>query len=81
MYSYKTSGVCSTEILFDIIDNRIYNVKFIDGCQGNLMGISRLVEGMEINEVIRRLRGVECSGSSSCPNELATALEQFLKGK
>jgi len=45
------------------------------------MGISRLVEGMEINEVIRRLRGVECSGSSSCPNELATALEQFLKGK
>lgn len=77
MYSYKTDGVCSTEIFFDVIDGKVYNVNFVNGCKGNLNGISRLVEGMEVAEVIRRLKGVECSGTSSCPNELAKALEKI----
>lgn len=76
MYSYKTNGVCSTEILFEVKDGKVYNLKFINGCQGNLSGISRLVEGMEVAEVIKRLDGVECNGTSSCPNELAQALRQ-----
>ena len=77
MYSYKTEGVCSTEIFLDVIDGKVYNVRFINGCKGNLSGISRLVEGMEVAEVIRHLKGVECSGTSSCPNELANALERI----
>jgi len=79
MYSYKTQGVCSSEILFEVKDSKVYNVKFVDGCKGNLSGISRLVEGMEVEEVIKRLSSVECSGTSSCPNELASALKEFLK--
>lgn len=78
MYSYKTSGVCSSEILFEIKDGKVYNVSFVDGCKGNLTGISRLVEGMEIQQVIKCLKGVECNGESSCPNELASALEEIL---
>ena len=74
MQTYATKGTCSRQILFDIVDNKVYNVKFIGGCLGNLQGISRLVEGRDIDEVITTLKGVKCKGNTSCPDQLATAL-------
>lgn len=75
---YVTLGVCSKEINFDVVGNKIKNVSFIGGCDGNLVGISSLVEGMDINEVISRLRGIQCgSKDTSCPDQLARALEVY----
>lgn len=57
-YEYKTKGTCSSRILFDIEDGKLKNVEYIGGCNGNLQGIGRLVEGMPVDEVISRLRGI-----------------------
>ena len=57
-YEYKTKGTCSSRILFDIEDGKLRNVEYIGGCSGNLQGIGRLVEGMPVDEVIARLRGI-----------------------
>lgn len=74
-YEYKTHGVCSSKILFEINDNVVSNVRFIGGCNGNGKGISLLAEGMPVDEVISRLQGVCCGmKSTSCPDQLATAL-------
>ncbi len=76
-YTYQTHGTCSRVIHFSIEDGKITGVSFEGGCNGNLQGISRLVEGMEPAEAIRRLRGIRCGmKSTSCPDQLATALEQ-----
>lgn len=76
--NYKTSGVCSKEILFDIDDNKIKNIEFVNGCPGNLFGISKLVEGMNIDEAIDKLKGIDCRGrGTSCPDQLAKALECY----
>ena len=76
-YTYQTHGTCSGVIHFSIEDGKITGVSFEGGCNGNLQGISRLVEGMEPAEAIRRLRGIRCGmKSTSCPDQLATALEQ-----
>lgn len=76
---YQTSGTCSEKIQFNIIDGKVSNVEFIGGCEGNSQGISKLVEGMEINEVITRLRGIDCDGKgTSCPDQLAHALENYI---
>lgn len=77
MYSYKTQGTCSREILFDVKDNVITDVKFIGGCNGNLQGISRLVIGKDVDYVINTLKGVVCRGGTSCPDQLARALEAY----
>ena len=77
MQTYATKGTCSRQILFDVNDNKVYNVKFIGGCLGNLQGISRLVEGKDIDEVISILKGVRCKGNTSCPDQLATALLEY----
>ncbi|MBQ6240754.1 MAG: TIGR03905 family TSCPD domain-containing protein [Firmicutes bacterium] len=78
MYTYKTFGTCSRQIEFDINDNKVHNVRFIGGCSGNTQGVARLVEGMDVDEVIRRLDGVLCgSKSTSCPDQLARALKQY----
>ena len=75
--SYKTSGTCSREISYDVIDGKVYNVKFLGGCPGNLQGIAKLVEGMPADEVVKRLSGVRCGGKpTSCPDQLAKALSQ-----
>lgn len=75
---YVALGVCSKEINFDVVGNKIKNVSFIGGCDGNLLGISSLVEGMDINEVISRLKGIQCSSKdTSCPDQLARALEVY----
>lgn len=80
MFIYKTKGVCSTEIQISIEDKIIKNVNFVRGCPGNLFGISSLVKDMEINEAIKRLKGIPCGNkSTSCPDQLALALEEYNK--
>lgn len=74
--NYKTNGVCSKEIEFDIIDGIVRNVKFVGGCKGNTQGVARLAEGMPADEIIKRLKGIECRGNNSCPNQLAIAVEE-----
>lgn len=75
---YKTFGTCSREIDFDVVDNKLVNVSFKGGCNGNLQGISKLVEGMDIDEVIKRTEGILCGARpTSCPDQLATALKQY----
>ena len=79
-YEYQTKGTCSSRILFDIEDGKLKNVEYIGGCNGNLQGISRLVVGMDAQEAIRRMRGIQCGFKpTSCPDQLATALEQALQ--
>lgn len=76
-YEYKTKGTCSQRILFEIEDNKLKNVQYIGGCNGNLKGISSLVEGMEIDDVIARLEGTKCGmKDTSCPDQLARALQK-----
>ena len=73
---YRTKGTCSQSISFDIRDNKVYNVSFVGGCNGNLKGIGSLVEGMDVNDVIARLEGTTCGmKSTSCPDQLAKALK------
>ena len=75
-YEYKTSGVCSQRILFDVENNKVVNVQFIGGCNGNLKGIAALVEGMDVDTVIERVQGVTCGmKKTSCPDQLAQALK------
>ena len=82
MISYKTSGVCAREINFKVEDNKITNVSFVNGCPGNLFGISQLVEGMEVEEAISRLKGIDCRGKgTSCPDQLTKALEEYISQK
>ena len=75
--TYKTVGTCSKEINFDIEDNKIHNVSFIGGCNGNLKAVSSLVEGQDIDTVLKRLKGITCnSKQTSCGDQLATALQE-----
>ena len=75
---YKTFGTCSREINFEVVDNKLTNVSFLGGCNGNLQGISKLVEGMDIDEIIARVEGIKCGArQTSCPDQLAQALKKF----
>ena len=76
-FEYKTKGTCSQRILFEIEDNKLKNVQYIGGCNGNLKGIAALVEGMDVNDVISRVEGIKCGmKSTSCPDQLAQALKE-----
>ncbi len=78
-YTYKTSGTCSREISFEIVDGKLHNVEYFGGCNGNLKGIGSLVEGMDVQEVITRLEGTTCGGKpTSCPDQLARALKEAI---
>ena len=77
---YKTKGVCSQLINFEIVDGKVTNVSFVGGCSGNLQGISQLVEGMEVEDAIRRMEGIKCGfKSTSCPDQFAQALKATLQ--
>ena len=79
MYTYRTNGVCSMAINFDIDDDKVKSVEFIGGCSGNTQGVARLVEGMPVEEAIKRLEGIKCVNKpTSCPDQLATALKKAL---
>ncbi len=78
-YTYIPEGVCSVQIDFDVEDGVIHNVKYIRGCNGNLQGIGALVEGMKVDEVIKKLKGIKCGmKETSCPDQLARALEKSI---
>ncbi len=76
-YTYKTKGVCSQMITFEVNDGIVSKVQFFGGCNGNLKGIGALVEGMGIDDVISRIEGIRCGmKSTSCPDQLAQALKE-----
>lgn len=78
-YTYKTSGVCSRVISFEIEDGKVKNVRFNGGCNGNAKGISSLVEGMDAQEAAKKLEGITCGfKKTSCPDQLAKALKEAL---
>lgn len=82
MYSYKTKGTCSSEITFSIENDIIKEVNFLRGCEGNLQGISRLVEGMNVEDAINKLQGIDCRGrGTSCPDQLAKALKEWKENR
>jgi uncharacterized protein (TIGR03905 family) len=77
IYEYKPQGVCSRKITIELDGSKVKNVSFEGGCNGNLQGIGRLVEGMEIDEVIRRVAGIRCGmKTTSCPDQLSKALQE-----
>lgn len=78
MNTFKTTGTCSREIDFEVKDHKIEEVSFIGGCNGNLKGISSLVKGMDIDDAISKLKGIECNGKgTSCPDQFAKALKEY----
>ena len=80
--SYKTRGVCSRQIDMDIDNGIIVSAAFTGGCSGNTQGIAALVKGMTVEDAISRLRGIKCGfKSTSCPDQLAVALEEYLANK
>ena len=78
-YQYRTKGVCSRNITFDIVDGKVTDVHFDGGCNGNTKGIASLVEGMDAEEAVRRMEGITCGfKGTSCPDQLARALKEVL---
>jgi uncharacterized protein (TIGR03905 family) len=75
--TYKTSGTCARAIEIELDGEYIKEVKFIGGCRGNTAGISALIKGMPIADVIDKLKGIPCRNNTSCPDQLALALEQL----
>ena len=76
-YEYKTKGTCAQRIFFEVEEGKVKNVQFVGGCNGNLKGISALVEGMDVADVIARVEGIHCGmKSTSCPDQLAKALKE-----
>jgi uncharacterized protein (TIGR03905 family) len=76
MREFITKGTCSSKIHFDIRGGRVYSLSFEDGCDGNLKALSRLIEGMKTEDVIAKLKGLDCDNrGTSCADQLARALE------
>lgn len=80
-HTYKTKGVCARTINFEITeDNKIHNVVFEGGCNGNTQGLSALIEGMDVNDAIQRMEGIQCGPrATSCPDQLSKALKSALE--
>ncbi len=77
-FTYKTKGVCSSSIELEIDDGQVKSVRFTGGCNGNLQGIGSLVEGMKVDDVIKKLSGIKCGfKGTSCPDQLAEALREY----
>lgn len=78
MSTFKTTGVCARAINFEVDGDTVKSVQFVGGCAGNTQGVARLIEGMSIDEAIRRMEGIECgSKGTSCPDQLAKALKSY----
>ena len=79
-YKYTPQGVCSMQMIFEIDNNIIKSLKIIGGCPGNTLGVSRLVVGKSVDEVIEMLKGIPCGiRGTSCPDQVAIALEEYKK--
>ena len=83
VYKYTPEGVCSLEMIFEINDNDIIqHLEVVGGCNGNLKGISKLIEGMNVYEVINKLSGIKCGlKSTSCPDQISKALKNYLNNR
>lgn len=79
MYSHKNVGTCSSRVLFDIHDGVVTDCSFEGGCRGNLQGVSQLVKGRKVDDVIEVLKGIQCRNGTSCPDQLANALIEWKK--
>ena len=77
MYHYKTKGTCSREIEIEIKNDVIESVHFVGGCTGNTTGVAALAKGFTVDEAISRLKGIQCRNGTSCPDQLARALEAY----
>ena len=78
MTTYRTTGTCSRAINFEVENGIVTKCQFIGGCQGNTQGVARLVIGRKVEEVIALLKGIQCQNGTSCPDQLARAVEQTL---
>ena len=79
-YRYTPQGVCSMQMIFEIDNNIIKKLKMVGGCPGNTIGVSRLVVGKSVDEVIQMLKGIPCGvRGTSCPDQVAQALEEYKK--
>ena len=79
-YKYTPEVVCSMQMIFEIENNIIKKLKIVGGCPGNTVGVSKLVEGRNIDEVIEMLKGIPCGiKGTSCPDQVARALEEYKK--
>ena len=78
METYIPRNVCSRKINFEVEDGILTSCEFIGGCTGNTQGISSLVIGMKVEDVIERLKGIQCRSGTSCPDQLAKALTEYL---
>ena len=77
-YRYTPKGVCSMQMIFEIEENIINSLKIIGGCPGNTLGVSKLVEGRQVEEVIKKLKGITCGArGTSCPDQISKALESL----
>lgn len=77
-YVYNTTGACCKQFGIEIEDNKLVNLEFVGGCNGNLQGICALVKGMDIDEIIGKIGGIRCgSRATSCPDQLSKALRQI----
>ena len=80
MFTYSTNGTCSRQIIFEVDEeNKLHNLQFVGGCNGNLQGVSRLCEGKHIDEVENLLSGVVCRNGTSCPDQLSKAIAAYKK--
>lgn len=81
MNTYKTRGVCCRAIEYEITDGVVTECRFVGGCMGNTQGVAALVKGMRVEEAVSRLKGIQCGPrGTSCPDQLARALEQHIAG-
>ncbi len=79
-FSFTPRGVCSNQIEFEIIDGKVYNVRFTRGCSGNTQGVAKLSEGRDAKEIVSLLKGTDCNmRGTSCPDQLARSIELALK--
>ena len=79
-YRYRPEGVCSREMIFEIENGIIKSLKIVGGCDGNTKGISKIGVGIKIEDVIEKLKGINCGNKgTSCPDQLSKALEKYLK--
>lgn len=82
MFTYTPKGTCSRQIIFDVDENnKVHNLRFVGGCNGNLQGIAKLVEGGDVDDIIKRISGIQCRNGTSCPDQLAKALTAYKASK
>lgn len=82
MFTYTPKGTCSRQIIFEVDnENKVHNLRFVGGCNGNLQGVAKLVEGQDVDEIIRRVSGIQCRNGTSCPDQLSKALLAYKAAK